>query len=59
MSKSTIEWAMEQEEIARNRKLRDQAALAALQGILSTVSRINTNAEFRGETAAQLWSRQA
>lgn len=35
MSKSTFEWAMEQEEIAFNRKLRDQAALVALQGMLS------------------------
>jgi len=35
MSRSTIEWAMEQEEIALKRKLRDQAALAALQGMLS------------------------
>ena len=35
MSKSTFEWAMEQEEIAFKRKLRDQAALAALQGMLS------------------------
>lgn len=59
MSRSTMEWAMEQEEIARSRKLRDQAALAALQGILATVSRINPNVEFKGETTAQLWSRQA
>ena len=35
MSRSTMEWVMEQEEIAFKRKLRDQAALAALQGMLS------------------------
>lgn len=35
MSRSVMEWAMEQEEIALKRKLRDQAALVALQGMLS------------------------
>lgn len=34
MSKSTIGWAMEQEEIALKRRLRDQAALAALPAVI-------------------------
>lgn len=34
MSRTTMEWAMDQEEVAFKRQLRDKAALAALPAII-------------------------
>ena len=58
MSRSTMEWAMEQEEIAFKRKLRDQAALAALPAIIRVCAG-DTPREIGTETFEQMFARKA
>lgn len=58
MSRSVLGWAMAQEEIARSRELRDQAALAALPAIIQICAQ-DTRREMGAETHEQMFARKA
>lgn len=53
-----MDWAIEQEEIANNRKLRDQAALAALPAIIQVCAGDKPR-EIGTETHEQMFARKA